>query len=1138
MPETFSEKQTGILTELNRRYHGGAELNDNQVKILKELNRRYNTTQEQPSLSEAVVGSLKPKQSLAEGADVISLPTLGETALNILGLPAHLLAAYVSDPEARPESFEQALKRGRTFQETKPGRAIREKVTKESLFVKAGILSPETQRKITGFVLDVLGDPLVFTPPLLSGLRKAGKLKKFVNLVESEKTVEAAKVVDEIKALPPATRYKVTPEGTAVPIIKEKPAQKLARLEKQIEDAGKAQQPKPTLPIEEPKALPPGRTTAEFEVFPTGEALSAEQVARLKVRAKAALPAGKEKAADITRRGFEAGAEKAAEAPLRSAEDIVSLRRGELPQRAAREIGGDLLTPKQKAIAKGRVTKLTGRDFSKGLLKATIEDIKGETLGIVADPLKHTRDFISKNALKLTDDEIEALTNFTRKVARTEGATADEQVKLINEWVGKNLKVSTKAPIEDISKATGKEIKDFVRNNNKTTIEQTEENLRKQFREAKTPEEQVTIAQRIDVLTQEMGKKPKLPQQEVIDKVTQALKDVKPLRGKQERIYTKERGQKIGKFLEKGKKVSGEEGFKKQRAQLAGEMTKVQFESLRDKISQKEVDTLFDMVKTSSLNEWDKITAGNGLGKLLGETGGKVPTKGEISKLEEVFGKGFVDEIVSKRSLFQKFKDAGLELANIPRSLMASFDLSAPFRQGIFTAARHPKIFFSNFIKQFRLFGSEKYYQQVLKEIHSRPTYKAMQENKLALTELADLTKREEIYMSNWAEKIPVVGKGVRASGRAYTGFLDRMRADLFDQMYQYGEKFGLLDDPKYLQDAAKFINAATGRGGLGKLERAAVPLNSFFFSPRLLASRLQLLNPSFYVKLEPAVRKEALKSLLSFGGMALTVSGVGKLAGADIETDPRNANFLKLKFGNTRYDPLGGFQQPIRAAAQIISGKIISSTTGKEITLGEGYKPLTRLDIGTRFFEMKEAPLVSFATALMRGRTSIGEKVDVPTEVANRFIPMVAQDMHDIYRERGAEGVAMATPAIFGVGVQTYGGLQVWGVDNKDYPTLNKELNRLKTSAGFPSSTANGKELSNTEYKKLRRVTGLAIAQNLNQLIRDREYRGLSDEERVKRIEREIDSTKRVVKKQLFPDKESTTRGTRPYRRIPVRTQ
>jgi len=606
----------------------------------------------------------------------------------------------------------------------------------------------------------------------------------------------------------------------------------------------------------------------------------------------------------------------------------------------------------------------------------------------------------------------------------------------------------------------------------------------------------------------------------LIQKVTKVLKEAKPLREAQETLYTKARATKLAKMIGVGKKVKGEKGFYAELGALKGKLPKVQFESIRKKIGQTDIDSLFNQVKGSPLlSEWDKITARTGLAKLLGEAGGQVPTKGELSLLKSVFGGDFTKAILDKRTLLQKIAEAGYQLANIPRSIMASFDLSAPFRQGVFLIGR-PKQFFSAFAKQFKTFASEKAYKALNDEIVSRPTYSLMRKSKLAITELGSaLTTREEAFMSNWAERIPLVGKVIRASGRAYTGFLNKLRADVFDDFIKQGAKLGI-KDPKFLKDAANFVNTATGRGGLGALEKAAVPLNTFFFSPRLTMSRLNLINPVYYARLQPTVRKEALKSLFTFAGVASAVAGLMKMGGAEVETDPRNADFMKPKFGNVRYDILGGFQQPIRLAAQLISGKIISSTTGKTITLGEGYKPLTRIDIAQRYLEYKQSPLVSFAWSLLEGQTAIGEKVDIPTEVANRFIPMVVQDMIDLYREEGAEGIPMAFPAIFGVGVQSYGGVESYNLPGRKYTELNKELNKLKTSIGFPSTQAFGQELSNKEYKELRETSGTMIADALTEIIADEDYKKLSDYEKKQLINKVVDRTKDAVKDKMFVDK------------------
>ena len=283
----------------------------------------------------------------------------------------------------------------------------------------------------------------------------------------------------------------------------------------------------------------------------------------------------------------------------------------------------------------------------------------------------------------------------------------------------------------------------------------------------------------------------------------------------------------------------------------------------------------------------------------------------------------------------------------------------------------------------------------------------------------------------------------------------------------------------------------------------------------------MQLLNPQFYGSLEPTVRKEALKSLFTLGSVALGTGGLMKLGGASVELDPRNADFMKPKFGNTRYDILGGFQQPIRLAAQVISGKVISSTTGKTMVLGEGYRGLTRTEIISRFLEYKQSPMISFATNLIRGQTSLGEKTDVPTEVMNRVIPMVLRDTYDLYKEEGLKGIPMASPAIFGVGVQSYGGVSSFGLDGKDYTKLNKELLRLKTSMGYPSVSAFGIPLDNKEFKKLKLETGKVVANDLMKFMSSDLYKETPDKHKVNLLEQRIDETKQMVKEKMFPDKE-----------------
>lgn len=404
--------------------------------------------------------------------------------------------------------------------------------------------------------------------------------------------------------------------------------------------------------------------------------------------------------------------------------------------------------------------------------------------------------------------------------------------------------------------------------------------------------------------------------------------------------------------------------------------------------------------------------------------------------------------------------DKVLNALNLPRAIMSTGDLSAPLRQGIFTAARHPITFGKNFGKMMKYAFSEDSYRGLKADIITSPNYNLYVKHGLPLTDIgAGLTGREEAFMSNLAEKIPIFGKLAKGSNRAYTGFLNKMRVDLFDDFVKTAELNGIKSE-KYFDDAAKFVGSATGRGNLPKmLEGSAPALNSIFFSPRLMASRISLINPQFYMKLEPTVRKEALKSLGAFVGTGMSILALAKANGAEVSTDPRSADFGKIKIGNTRYDIWGGFQQYARLIGQLATGEKISTITGKETTLGQGYNAPTRKSILGDFFQSKTAPIASL---LLRGAEGekYGEKFNLPAELMDRFLPMVTADAFDLYKEYGAKGVAGAVPGFFGIGSQTYGDqIPTVGTTDSNNPTI-----QWRSQPGLGETILNsvtGKEVS-----------------------------------------------------------------------------
>jgi hypothetical protein len=385
-------------------------------------------------------------------------------------------------------------------------------------------------------------------------------------------------------------------------------------------------------------------------------------------------------------------------------------------------------------------------------------------------------------------------------------------------------------------------------------------------------------------------------------------------------------------------------------------------------------------------------------------------------------------------------KDKIYEVLNLPRAIMATADLSAPLRQGIFTAARHPVKFVKNIGNMLKYAFSDKALKNLKADIVTSPNYDLYVKHKLPLTDIStSLNLREEAFISQLSEKIPVFGRIAKGSNRAYAGFLNKMRVDLFDDFVETA-KLNQINDPKFFDDAARFVGSATGRGNINKLfggNEAGKVWASFFFSPRLMSSRMSLINPVYYAKLHPAVRKEALKSLVAFVGTGTGILGLAKANGADVGTDPRSADFGKIKVGNTRYDTWGGFQQYARLIGQLATGEKISTTTGKQTELGSGFGTPTRESIIMDFFKSKEAPILSLLTRMSQGE-HFGEPFRLGPEVIDRFIPMVIQDAFDLQREWGGKGIAMAAPAVFGVGSQTYGDqIPMLGTTKSNAPTI-----------------------------------------------------------------------------------------------------
>jgi hypothetical protein len=437
-----------------------------------------------------------------------------------------------------------------------------------------------------------------------------------------------------------------------------------------------------------------------------------------------------------------------------------------------------------------------------------------------------------------------------------------------------------------------------------------------------------------------------------------------------------------------------------------------------------------------------------------------LPTPSELKLLEAVSPK-LAQEAKAITPKYRQIMDfAGNLFGNI-RALKSSVDLSMGGRQGIFVAARHPIIWAKANIESVKYAKSTKYYDAEMKSMHGDKWGQLVDKYRKSL--LTGGGAHEEAYAATdifagkTAKKLGA-GHLIAGSERAYTGGLTKIRYELMKKnLRAYGNTAEEAEKNlgvKGMDGLLETVATLTGRGGKagGFVEKHATTLQEALFSPRLWASRLQPLNPAFWKRIGPVGRKEAMESLGAFAAVAGTVLGAAVVAGADVETDPRSSDFLKIKVGDTRYDILGGFQQNLVFGARQITNSTKSSQSGRITQYGEGYGAPTRLSATADLVRNKANPVLGSAANIIEGKDKAGNKINPLAEIGSLFVPINIQGTYDAIRHENTlgegltKGVAKNLPDTFGISTQTYG--------IKDIKVTDKQKSTLKLleQSGVPA--------------------------------------------------------------------------------------
>lgn len=490
---------------------------------------------------------------------------------------------------------------------------------------------------------------------------------------------------------------------------------------------------------------------------------------------------------------------------------------------------------------------------------------------------------------------------------------------------------------------------------------------------------------------------------------------------------------------------------------------------------------------------------------------------------------------------WEKFKENITDIVNIPKSMMASMDLSAPLRQGAILFARHPILGMKASKEMIKHLWSEREANAWHETLTSTDGYIRAKNAGLFISEpMAKLVAAEERFSSHLAEKIPLIGRGVKASNRAYSGFLNKMRVDVFNQHYDalVQERFTGKQLQNELNSMAHLINNFTGRGKLGKRGELASPLlNAAFFAPRFVTSRVNNLANAltgYYgegrwwgkQKMTPRARIEAYKALSAYIGTGLAVLEMAKASGASVEADPRSSDFGKIKIGDLRYDIWAGHQQLVVLLSRIWSqaSKDVRTGTVKPFDARSNTKT-----VAENFIRSKSSPQVGFIWSAMTGKTMGQEEFDAGKEVMRMSIPLLLQDpviklIYDdavsMYSEGGA-GLGTVVASGTGVGVNYIPPNPIMKDSNLD-PSSEK----LMLAKKYQPEKANDDEvyvdgepykISEADMEKIKALRAQKAGEKINE-----EYstlQDLTDEEYASKVNSYYNEALKEARNEVLPD-------------------
>lgn len=452
------------------------------------------------------------------------------------------------------------------------------------------------------------------------------------------------------------------------------------------------------------------------------------------------------------------------------------------------------------------------------------------------------------------------------------------------------------------------------------------------------------------------------------------------------------------------------------------------------------------------------------------------------------------------RAVGQLLMDTLKTISDNSISLVATLDNSFMGRQGLKTLMTHPSVWWEDMVKGSfsdiaKTLGGQNAKDALWADIYSRPNYL---NGSYDLAKL--IPKTEEQFPTLLPERLPIVGRAIKASEVAFTGSAIRGRTKLFDLLSERAKDNGVDMTDKYqIKSLGTIINSLTAKGQFGYKAEGALRL--ILWAPRMIKANIDVLTGHLGQDISPFARKQAAINLLKIVTTSATIMMIANaLKPKSAETDPRSSDFGKIKIGNTRFDFTGGAASLITLASRLITQSTKSATTGVISSLGSKVGQTSMFDVITNFLTGKTTPPVRVLIDFLQGRNFKGEVPTLGGELYQASVPISIQNAIQLKDDNSAEAVLGVILDGLGINANTYVANTNWEQN------LGKELQQFKDKVG----DAKFKE-ANDLYNK--QVSDWFIAVKLNS-----KFSTLSDEDKQKVIvNKKLDIKNKIFRRYGF---------------------